>query len=76
MGYTASDLLGVGVGFVLFGLFAFAPGYTFGWLSDTLGFRQRRLSTRLVAAVPLSIGLAPITADLLWRCWLPLSLEN
>jgi hypothetical protein len=72
MGYTASDLLGVGVGFLLFGLFAFAPGYTFGWLSDTLGFRQRRLATRLAAAVPLSIGLAPITADLLWRCWLPL----
>lgn len=72
MGYTASDLLGVSVGFLLFGLFAFAPGYTFGWLSDTLGFRQRRLSTRLAVAVPLSIGLAPITADLLWRCWLPL----
>jgi hypothetical protein len=72
MGYTAADFLGVGVGFLLFGLFAFAPGYTFGWLSDTLGFRQRRLSTRLAAAVPLSIGLAPITADLLWRCWLPL----
>jgi hypothetical protein len=42
MGYTASDLLAVGVGFLLFGLFAFAPGYTFGWLSNVFGFRQRR----------------------------------
>ncbi|HET7213899.1 MAG TPA: hypothetical protein VFL79_09935, partial [Terriglobia bacterium] len=29
-------------------------------------------ATRLAAALPLSIGLAPVTADLLWRCWLPL----
>jgi hypothetical protein len=72
MGYTASDLRGVGVGFLLFGLFAFAPGYTFGWLSNVFKFRQRRLATRLVAAVPLSIALTPITAYFLWRWWLPL----
>ena len=59
VGYTASDLRAVGVGFLLFGLFAFAPGYTFGWLSNVLQFRQRRLITRLTAAVPLSIGLVP-----------------
>jgi len=62
----------VGAGFVLFGLFAFAPGYTFGWLSNVLQFRQRRLITRLTAAVPLSIGLAPILTYFLWRCSLRL----
>ncbi len=72
MNYTASDILGVGAGFVLFALFAFAPGYTFGWLSDMFQFRRRRLATRIAAAVPLSIGLMPITGYFLWRCWLPL----
>jgi hypothetical protein len=72
MGYTVSDLLGVGAGFLLYALFAFAPGYTFGWLTDVFEFRQRRLATRIAAAVPLSIGLTPITTYFLWRCWLPL----
>jgi hypothetical protein len=72
MGYTALDLRSVGIGFLLFGLFAFAPGYTFGWLSNVFEFRRRRLATRLAAAVPLSIGLTPITAYFLWRWWLPL----
>jgi hypothetical protein len=69
MGYTVSDLLGVGAGFLLYALFAFAPGYTFGWLTDVFEFRQRRLATRIAAAVPLSIGLTPITTYFLWRCW-------
>ena len=72
MGYTVSDLLGVGAGFLLFALFAFAPGYTFGWLTNVFEFRHRRLATRIAAAVPISIGLTPITAYFLWRCWLPL----
>ncbi len=72
MGYTVSDLQAVSVGFLLFSLFAFAPGYTFGWLSDVFEFRRRRLATRLAAAVPLSIGLTLITAYFLWRWWLPL----
>ncbi|HUZ46958.1 MAG TPA: hypothetical protein VMW54_10010 [Terriglobia bacterium] len=72
MGYTVSDLQAVSVGFLLFSLFAFAPGYTFGWASNAFEFRRRRLAARLAAAVPLSIGLAPITAYFLWRWWLPL----
>jgi hypothetical protein len=72
MGYTVSDLVGVGAGFLLFALFAFAPGYTFSWLTNVLKFRRRRLATRIAAAVPLSIALTPITAYFLWRCWLPL----
>src|SRR6185312_10303132 len=72
MDYTASDLLGVGAGFLLFALFAFAPGYTFGWLSNVFEFRRRRLATRIAAAVPLSIGLTPIAAYFLWRWSLPL----
>ncbi|HUI41523.1 MAG TPA: hypothetical protein VL523_06110 [Terriglobia bacterium] len=72
MSYTASDLRAVGAGFVLFGLFAFAPGYTFGWLSNALQFRERRLITRLTASVPLSVGLAPVLTYYLWRWWLPL----
>ncbi len=72
MGYTLSDLGALSVAFLLFGLFAFAPGYTFGWLANAFGFRRRRLATRLAAAVPLSIGLTPITAYFLWRWSLPL----
>jgi hypothetical protein len=72
MGYTALDLRDVGVGFLLFGLFAFAPGYVLGWLSNAFEFRRRRLATRLAAAVPLSIGFTPITAYFLWRWGLPL----
>ncbi len=72
MGYTAADLRAVGVAFLLFGLFAFAPGYTFGWLANVLQFRRRRLATRLAAAVPLSVGLVPIVTYYLWRWWLPL----
>lgn len=72
MNYTAADIAGVGAGFALFALFAFAPGYTVGWLSNVFAFRRRRLATRVAAAVPLSIGVMPIAAYLLWRCWLPL----
>ncbi len=72
MNYTAADIAGVGAGFVLFALFAFAPGYTVGWLSNVFAFRRRRLATRVAAAVPLSIGVMPIAGYLLWRCWLPL----
>jgi len=72
MEYTVSDLLGVGVGFVVFGLFAFAPGYTFGWFTNVFEFRRCRLATRIAAAVPISIGLSPIVAYSLWRIWLPL----
>ncbi len=72
MGYTASDILGVSAGFLLYALFAFAPGYTFGWLTNVFEFRRRRLATRIAAAIPISIGLTPITAYFLWRCWLPL----
>lgn len=67
MGYTASDLLGVSVGFVLFALFAFAPGYTFAALTNVFDFRSRRLITRLAAAIPLSIAIAPILTYYLWR---------
>jgi len=54
------------------GLFAFAPGYTFGWFTNVFEFRRCRLATRIAAAVPISIGLSPIVAYSLWRIWLPL----
>lgn len=72
MNFTVADILGVGAGFVLFGLFGFAPGYTFGWVADVFQFRERRLATRVALAVPLSIGLMPITAYLLWHVWVGL----
>ncbi len=66
MGYTASDLLGVGLGFLLFALFAFAPGYTLASLTNIFDFRRRRFITRLTASIPISIGFTPIAAYLLW----------
>jgi hypothetical protein len=53
--------------FVLFGLFAFVPGYAVGWMADLIGFRRRTPATRLALSVPLSIGVAPLLAYLTSR---------
>ncbi len=65
--FMVLDLIGTSVGFLLFPLFVLVPGYVCGWFVDALGFRHRTLLARLAISVPLSIGISPILAYLLWH---------
>jgi hypothetical protein len=58
--FLLSDLIGISAGFVLFSLIAVFPGYSIGWLTNVLGFRDRSLPFRLAASVPISLSIAPI----------------
>lgn len=58
--FSLADCLGGSLAFVIFPLFALVPGYVAAWLTDLVGFRQRRLLGRLALAIPLSIGLSPV----------------
>lgn len=70
--FTAADLVGVCIGFVLFSVFAFAPGYVFSWAVNAFGFRRRTVAARIVTAVPVSIALTPVVGYYAWHCWFPL----
>jgi hypothetical protein len=58
--FLTSDLLGIPVGFALFSLLAFFPGYAIGWLTNVFQFRTRWLPCRLAASVPVSLATVPI----------------
>jgi hypothetical protein len=65
--FSLTDLCSSSWAFLLFGLFALAPGYAVGWLADLVDFRRRTPATRLVLSIPLSIGIAPLLAYLTAR---------
>lgn len=65
--FMLSDLIGTWAALFIFSLFLVFPGYVCGWLIDALGFRRRSVVTRLAISVPLSIGISPILAYLLWH---------
>ncbi len=65
--FMVADLVGTAVAFLLFPLFVLLPGYVCGWFLDALGFRKRMLLARFAISIPLSIGISPISAYLLWR---------
>jgi hypothetical protein len=67
--FLMSDLAGILAGFALFSLLAFLPGYAIGWLGDVFEFRARSLPFRLVASVPVSLAVVPITGYTVGR-WL------
>ena len=67
--FMFQDVRAILVGFCLFSLVGFFPGYALGWLFDPLRFRARSLSFRLAMSVPLSIAIGPILSYLLGR-WL------
>jgi hypothetical protein len=62
-------LIGISLGFALFSLLAFFPGYTVGWLTNVFEFRGRLLPFRLAASVPLSLAIGPILGYTVGR-WL------
>src|SRR5262245_56698781 len=63
----ATDIAATSVAFVLFSLFALAPGYILSWALDLLAFRRRTAVARLVIAVPVSIAAFPVLTFLAWR---------
>lgn len=58
--FFVSDLIGIAAAFALFSLLAVLPGYSIGWLSNVLGFRDHSMPFRLAASVPISLSVAPI----------------
>jgi len=72
--FTLIDLRAAALASVLFSLFAFAPGYVFGWCTNILMFRRRLLSTRLLIGVVLSVSVFPVLSYWLgvlsvWAIW-------
>lgn len=65
--FMLQDLVACSIAILAFVPVAFVPGYVFGWVWDTLGFRNRSLPARLAISIPLSISFAPILAYLLWH---------
>ena len=59
--FLTSDIAGILAGFALFSLLAFLPGYSIGWLANVFEFRARSLPFRLVASVPVSLAVVPVT---------------
>ena len=66
--FMLSDLLEAAKATILFTLVLLVPGYVAGWSLDLLSFKRRSVLTRMVMAVPLSIGLCPVITYLLGRC--------
>ena len=65
--FTLTDLLAASLGFLLFALFGFVPGYVVAWSTDLFAFRKQTLGARLSLAVCLSFGLTPVLAYLAGR---------
>ena len=66
--FTLIDIRGTAWATVLFSIFAFAPGYVIGWLSNVLAFRRRLVATRVLIAIVLSVSVSPIACY--WIGWL------
>ncbi len=64
--FTRDDLIGVAIGTLLFAVLLLPPGYTLGWLSDLLDFRQRSWPEQLVTSLVLSVSMVPILDYFLW----------
>src|ERR1035437_6762081 len=65
--FMFQDLIASSLATFLFLPVAFVPGYVFGWMADTFGFRRRSLLARFAICIPLSIAFCPILTYLLWR---------
>src|SRR5579862_5534239 len=64
--FTRTDLIGVALGTLLFGVFLIPPGFLFGWSLNLLSFRKQSRPWQVLTSVPLSIGIAPIVTFLAW----------
>ena len=67
MNYTAQDILGSFLAFLLFFLVFIPPGYVIGHGLDLLGFRARRRLVRYGLALAFSNAVVPILLFLAYR---------
>ena len=65
--FTAADILGTLLAFVLFIPVLVIPGYVVGQLLNLLDFQKRTLPVRLGFALLLSISFSPVFLFLCWR---------
>ncbi len=65
--FLRTDVVGTLLGVLLLAPFLFATGYAFAWISNIRNFRQESLIWRILWALPLSIGIAPILGFLIWN---------
>src|ERR1017187_2546050 len=74
--FTLGDIAGTAAAFTIFALFAFVPGYAFGWALNLLDFRRRGALAQAALGVSLSIATCPIIAYVAgrlapsWAIWL------
>lgn len=59
------DILGVSLAFWAFTSVILFPGYVIGWSLDLFDFRQRRILTRHIVAILISVAVIPILFYLL-----------
>lgn len=62
--FTIIDLEAASLATILFSIFAIAPGYALGWVTNVFSFRGRLIGTRLLLAVAISWSVCP--AFLYW----------
>ncbi len=60
LNFTLQDIIGTLLGFSLFPLVLFFPGYVFGWVFDLFEFRARLLHARFAISLLLSVAICPI----------------
>jgi hypothetical protein len=60
--FTLGDIAGTAAAFTIFALFAFVPGYAFGWALNLLDFRRRGALAQAALGVSFSIATCPIIA--------------
>lgn len=70
--YTFQDIAGIFASIPVFAIYLFAPGYCFGWATDLFEFRTRQISEKILLALPFSLVVSTVVANLAGR-YLPSS---
>jgi hypothetical protein len=58
--YTLRDILGCGLGCILFIPILLSPGYVAGWFTRVMNFREVTAPWRILIGLPLSVAICPI----------------
>jgi len=67
LSFTAQDILGSLLAFLLFPLILIAPGYVIGWFFNLFEFRARTKFVRGLTSIVLSLSICPILIFLAYR---------
>lgn len=65
--YTFQDIAGILASIPVFAIYLFAPGYCFGWATNLFEFRTRQISEKILLALPISLAVSTIIANLIGR---------